>query len=199
MLLRGLAAPLRHVDHVTRVEALLVLDGGRGYTLAADWINAGLAGEVLLYDRQPGRVAQLGILPTHLELAQQAAAKAELPREKLRILDIEPVADLDELLKQILELHSQDFRIGLVVSEWRSGLIYQKLRVASCGNERPLLILIDDPEVLPDHWWSTRHGVRQVAMSWIALISECCFTKQRRPALTNDDFRRAAVLERPHE
>lgn len=193
-MLRACVTPLVHRDAVTDVDVLIVLDGQGGYELARDWISQGDAKSLLLYQRKPSRVVALGVLPTHLELSRQMVASLEIPADKVEVLDPE-IATMRQLLQIAVARQQSGERVGLVMTEWRSRLVFEELqRLIEQPTERPLLVLIQDPEVRADDWWRTRHGVRLVAMSWTRLLAHRWTDDHNpAPALEIEDFRRAAV------
>ena len=196
-LLRMVSRSLTQVDPLQSVKTLIVLDGERGFQFAADQLQQGQAETLLLYDKVHSRVVELGVIPSHLELSRQAAAKTGIPAESLREIP-EPVDRIDDLLKIAVDRQAEGDRVGLVMTRWRSALIRRNLQKLTQGNEsrRPLVFGLDDPEVDPENWWRTRHGVRLVCDQWMRAWA-AWLSGDERPTImrTANDFRKATIAE----
>ncbi|MCA8993435.1 MAG: hypothetical protein KDA88_15710, partial [Planctomycetaceae bacterium] len=159
-LLREIGRQLIHPVPAANVETLVVLDGRLGYERARQLIEAGDAEKLVLHRKQPSRVVELGVLPTHLELSQAVVRELEFPEGTVQVWDGE-YGHIDEVLLKAIAEEQRNGHVGLVVTKWRSQLLHERMtRLAQNGEAVPQLILIDDPEVHPGNWWTTRHGVR---------------------------------------
>ncbi|MEZ5942718.1 MAG: hypothetical protein R3C18_15095 [Planctomycetaceae bacterium] len=193
-LLRAIGRQLIHLDPAANVETLVVLDGRLGYERAHELIDAGNANRLILYRKPPSRVVELGVLPTHLELSQAVVDELGFAEQKVKIWDGE-YGNIDEVLLEAIAEEQRNGHMGLIVTEWRSQLLHERIELlAPDGEAVPQLILIEDPEVRPENWWTTRHGVRLVAMEWMRLLAFRISDKSyKSPQVTQRDFQSAAV------
>ncbi len=197
LLLRMVSRSLIQVDPLQSVQTLIVLDGEQGFQFAADQLQQGQAETLLLYDKVHSRVVELGVLPSHLELSRQAAARMGISAESLKEVS-EPVDRIDDLLRIAVDEQANGGRVGLVMTRWRSALIQQSLQKFTQGDEsrRPLVFGLDDPEVDPQNWWGTRHGVRLVCDQWMRAWAAWLVGNETPTVLrTEADFRKAAIAE----
>lgn len=192
-LLRAFAVPLIHQSEVGRVDLLIVFDGNSSYEFAADQLATGMSRQLALYEQALSRTEELGVEDTHLEITQKVAEQLGVPEDQTILLDGEFRA-IEEVLAEAIRLQASGVDVGLVVEEWGSQLLFERMCRLPASSELPRLFVAEDPEVQLENWWKTRHGVRVVVMSWCRLLAfRCCDAEVVETRRTEEDFRRAAV------
>jgi hypothetical protein len=170
--LRGFAGLLVVDEPPPDADALLVLDGDRCFEQAARLYHAGGAGRVLLNEHRPGRLQQMGILPSFTELARRQLTAARVPGQALEVLPGETRSNWDRarLLRDWLCQHP-GARVTVLCDRFGS-------RQRRCILDRVL-----DPEeaarvrvyALPHRsyretdWWRSKQGILDLFDAYVVL------------------------------
>ncbi len=197
-MLRGLSSLLIVETPEAPLDVLVVVNGFGCYEEASRRLSANPDAELWLFDREPNRLQQRGILPPALECARAACDTAAIPPQQVRVQP-RTVAGTRSLLDEIgrlAEVHPSR-RIGMVTDEWNSRWLADQLssRVSNDVRTRVVVVPVAHPAVPRTTWWHTKPARRRVSEAALKRFADWVIVDSDEPVrrVTDEELRRAGV------
>jgi hypothetical protein len=180
------------------IDVVVIMDGAGSYEEAARRLRENPSVEIWLFDRQPNRLQQRGIIPPSRDCALANCEAVGITKDRIRFPS-QQVAGIRSLLDEIDRLAAEhpEQRIGLLTDEWNSRRIAGQMqhRIAGPARSRVVLLPVSDPSVPRDSWWQTKPARRRVAESAMAIVADWLIVdRDASPVLMSDDELRSAGI-----
>jgi hypothetical protein len=198
-LLRGLAGFLVTAPTADEADYIGVLDwwnapdGDRSYDTAARLLggtkNAKAFRGILVVEFQPGRLEQIGAVPTFVELTRRELTARGVPQRAVSVLHSDACGDWSTARALSGWLRERpDATIVLLCDQFRSAhLRYALDRVLdSTQSQRVRVHPLPDRRYDATNWWKSRCGFRAFGFAWLIRIHGWLYGDTAAQPLTAD-------------
>jgi hypothetical protein len=177
-LLGALAAPLA-VEQSPGDARYMVLrgdergpSGSHALDEAANFFRAAPTHQIVLIGRRPGRVVELGILPSFVAMSRRELASRGVPGSAMVVAGDTAMDEWDEARLLAAWLHDRPgVTVAFACSQFRSGKMRYVLdRVLSREDAaRVRIFSLRAPDCDARSWWRSRSGVKEFMFSWLEM------------------------------
>ncbi len=170
--LRNLASALIVDESISNPTAMLLLSGDLRYDIAARFVREDAHRTVLLEQSPPGRLIQLGILPSSAAQGRQELVQRGVPEVSIGTISWDgDDGPLTTAMTKWLQ-DRPDEQLVIVCEAFVSRELRWKIdRVLPAPISRRIAIRgLPNTSYGPSNWWRTKSGISSFALGWIGLI-----------------------------
>ena len=160
-------------EHSHDGSVVLILGGDRCYRDAVRLYDQRTTGGVLLFERPPGRLERLGVLPSPTATAQQELTRGGVPSEKIEVMIPTSPDDLS-LGSAIAAWQERNSTAHLVIlcdafssRSLRWGL---NRELSAADATRVHIWPLTNRRYDEQNWWRTKEGMSALVRGWLALV-----------------------------
>ncbi len=147
--------------------------GASGFRAAVDFCQRDPSHRILLIGHHPGRLVELGILPSWETFARGELARRGVPAAAVAVVKGKAVDDWDDcrLLAAWLKARPEAI-VAVAANPLGSRCVRYMLDAAMTPSEaaRAPVFLLDDLRCTPFNWYKSRSGVKGFMFAWLDMI-----------------------------
>jgi uncharacterized SAM-binding protein YcdF (DUF218 family) len=147
--------------------------GENPYDRAAAFYGEDNSRRILIFEPRPGRLVEIGILPSFETLTRSQLENRRVPREAVTVLG-GPVRDGWDEARRLgpwLQQHS-GARVVLLSSRFHSRCGHYLLKSVLGAEDATRVAVVAFPDLRYDetNWWKSRAGAKEFFSAWVGLL-----------------------------